>query len=80
MYENRPETGRGRQRTDLTLMTTGTISMINTEVRGVSPAEVSTAKAAAPNTPAAPVPDDQVDTTFLATQSTGLDPNKCECH
>ena len=43
----------------------GTISMSNTVFLGVRPAEVNAAYDMAPKTPAAPVPDDQVEITFL---------------
>lgn len=46
-------------------MTTGTTNISSTEERGDSPAEVNTAKLTEPNSPAAPVPEDHVDTTFL---------------
>lgn len=52
-------------------MTIGTTNMSSTAERGESPAEVNTAKLTEPKSPAAPVPDDQVDTTFLATKNIG---------
>ena len=44
---------------------TGLISMMSRVTRGVTPIAVSPAYDKAPNKPAAPVPDDHVDTTFL---------------
>jgi hypothetical protein len=44
---------------------TGTISIKRTVFLGVRPAEVKAAKESAPKRPEPPVPDDQVETTFL---------------
>ena len=44
---------------------TGTMSITNSVFLGLSPTAVNPAYDSAPNTPAAPVPDDQVDTVFL---------------
>lgn len=54
-------------------MITGTTSMSSTAERGDSPAEVNTAKLTEPKSPAAPVPDDHVDITFLVVMALGVD-------
>ena len=46
-------------------ISTGTISIRRTVFLGVKPAEVKAAKESAPKRPEPPVPDDQVETTFL---------------
>lgn len=46
-------------------ISTGTISINNTVLRALSPLVVNAAKDNAPNSPDPPVPDDQVETTFL---------------
>jgi hypothetical protein len=46
-------------------ISTGTINIKRTVFLGVRPAEVKAAKESAPKRPEPPVPDDQVETTFL---------------
>ena len=54
-----------RIKKNVTNMITGTISMRRTVLLGLSPAEVKAAKESEPKRPDPPVPDDQVETTFL---------------
>ena len=51
--------------TYLTVITNTMVSMMSTVFRGLTPAAVKPAYDSAPNTPAAPVPDDHVETTLL---------------
>ena len=49
----------------MTDIKTGTTNINRTVVRGVNPIEVNAANDKAPKRPDAPVPDDQVEMTFL---------------
>lgn len=54
----------------LTPIASGTMFMRRTVALGVNPADIKPAYDNAPNRPAAPVPDDHVDTTFLSSNIT----------